>query len=139
VFAAGEVTGIGGVELSLLEGEIAGYVATGKREEARRLFPARRAARRFAAVLETDLRAARRTETLAATGNARVPLRRRDVAATGGLRFVARREVADALRHGAVSGARVRRGAGVSARLGSRVVATAAVSGAIGKLDFGSG
>ena len=53
VYAAGEVTGIGGVELSLLEGEIAGYAAAGKHDEARRLFPARREARRFAAVLET--------------------------------------------------------------------------------------
>ena len=52
VYAAGEVTGIGGVDLSLLEGEIAGYAAIGKHEEARRLFPARRAAHRFAAVLE---------------------------------------------------------------------------------------
>jgi NADPH-dependent 2,4-dienoyl-CoA reductase/sulfur reductase-like enzyme len=52
VYCAGEVTGIGGLELSLLEGEIAGYAAAGKRESARPLFAARAKYRRFAAALE---------------------------------------------------------------------------------------
>ena len=52
VYAAGEVTGIGGLDLSLLEGEIAGYAAAGKRDVAGRRFRARRAQRAFAAALD---------------------------------------------------------------------------------------
>ena len=51
IYAAGESTGIGGLELSLVEGEIAGLVAAGNKEEARRLFPARTKQRRFADLL----------------------------------------------------------------------------------------
>lgn len=53
VFAAGEPTGIGGVELSLLEGRIAGHAAAGRYEEAHRLFAARQRSRRFARRLES--------------------------------------------------------------------------------------
>jgi D-hydroxyproline dehydrogenase subunit alpha len=52
VFAAGEVTGIGGLDLSLAEGEIAGYAAAGRADRARALFSTRASARRFAAALE---------------------------------------------------------------------------------------
>jgi D-hydroxyproline dehydrogenase subunit alpha len=52
VYCAGEITGIGGLELSLVEGEIAGLAATGRIETARRRFPARLSGRRFAAELE---------------------------------------------------------------------------------------
>jgi NADPH-dependent 2,4-dienoyl-CoA reductase/sulfur reductase-like enzyme len=52
VYAAGEATGIGGVEAALVEGEIAGHAAAGNFDEARRLFGERRQARRFAAALE---------------------------------------------------------------------------------------
>ena len=52
VYCAGEVTGIGGLDLSLVEGEIAGYAAAGKPESARPLFAAREQHRRFAAALE---------------------------------------------------------------------------------------
>ena len=52
VYCAGEATGIGGLELSLVEGEIAGHAAAGRREEARRLFPVRERHRRFAGALE---------------------------------------------------------------------------------------
>ena len=48
VYCAGEATGIGGLDLSLIEGEIAGYAATGKEGEARRLYARRRKAHRFA-------------------------------------------------------------------------------------------
>ncbi|HEV2836176.1 MAG TPA: FAD/NAD(P)-binding oxidoreductase, partial [Pyrinomonadaceae bacterium] len=51
VYAAGEATGIGGLELSLVEGEIAGLSAAGKREEAKRLFGVRDRQRRFARIL----------------------------------------------------------------------------------------
>ena len=51
VYAAGETTGIGGLELSLVEGEIAGLAVAGKRDEARRLFPVRTKQQRFARIL----------------------------------------------------------------------------------------
>jgi D-hydroxyproline dehydrogenase subunit alpha len=41
VFCAGEPTGIAGVELSLIEGQIAGYAAAGRSNEARKLFAKR--------------------------------------------------------------------------------------------------
>ena len=52
VYCAGEITGIGGLELSLAEGEIAGLAAAGRLETARHRFPARESGRRFAASLE---------------------------------------------------------------------------------------
>ena len=48
VFCAGEPTGIGGVELSLVEGEIAGLTAAGRIAEASSLFGKREKLRRFA-------------------------------------------------------------------------------------------
>ena len=48
VYSAGETTGIGGLELSLVEGEIAGLAAAGKHEAAQKLFPEREKQRRFA-------------------------------------------------------------------------------------------
>jgi len=51
VYSAGETTGIGGLELSLVEGEIAGLTAAGDHEAARKLFPVRDKQRRFAGLL----------------------------------------------------------------------------------------
>src|SRR5678816_21251 len=51
VYCAGEVTGIGGLELSLVEGEIAGLSATGRDGEATSLFPFRERQRHFAKLL----------------------------------------------------------------------------------------
>ena len=51
VYSAGETTGVGGLELSLVEGEIAGFAATGKHDDARQLFPVREKHRRFAKLL----------------------------------------------------------------------------------------
>jgi NADPH-dependent 2,4-dienoyl-CoA reductase/sulfur reductase-like enzyme len=51
IFCAGEATGIGGVDLSLGEGEVAGYAASGREDLAKKIFPAREKARRFAAAL----------------------------------------------------------------------------------------
>ena len=51
VFCAGEPLGIGGLETSLIEGQIAGFSAAGKLQPAASLVPARRNARRFAALL----------------------------------------------------------------------------------------
>jgi D-hydroxyproline dehydrogenase subunit alpha len=52
VYAAGEVTGIGGLDLALVEGEIAGLAAAGKAAAARKLFSRRDSDRRFAEALE---------------------------------------------------------------------------------------
>jgi len=51
IYCAGEPTGIGGLELSLIEGQIAGLVAAGKLEKARSLFGRRSKLARFAASL----------------------------------------------------------------------------------------
>jgi D-hydroxyproline dehydrogenase subunit alpha len=52
VYTAGESTGIGGLDLALVEGEIAGYAAAGKPEKARARFALRESHRRFAGALE---------------------------------------------------------------------------------------
>jgi NADPH-dependent 2,4-dienoyl-CoA reductase/sulfur reductase-like enzyme len=51
IYCAGEPTGIGGLELSLLEGQIAGLFIAGQREKAHALFGQREKFRRFAAKL----------------------------------------------------------------------------------------
>ena len=51
IYGAGELTGIGGLELSLIEGEIAGLAAIGKHDAARGLFSTRNKHRRFAKLL----------------------------------------------------------------------------------------
>jgi len=56
IFCAGEPTGIGGVELSIVEGEIAGLSAAGRAEEARKLFSARKKSWRFANALNQTFR-----------------------------------------------------------------------------------
>jgi NADPH-dependent 2,4-dienoyl-CoA reductase/sulfur reductase-like enzyme len=47
IFCAGESTGIGGLDLSLIEGQIAGLAAVGRKEKARTLFDQRRRLSRF--------------------------------------------------------------------------------------------
>jgi D-hydroxyproline dehydrogenase subunit alpha len=66
VYAAGETTGIGGLELSLIEGEISGLAAAGKRDDARRLFPERTKGRRFADLLNRTFALRDELKTLAA-------------------------------------------------------------------------
>ncbi len=51
IFCAGELTGIGGLEKSIVEGRIAGHAAAGNTAAARSLHPQRRKAHRFAAQL----------------------------------------------------------------------------------------
>lgn len=51
VYCAGESTGIGGLELSIVEGEIAGLAVAANTGEARKLFPVRTKQRRFAELL----------------------------------------------------------------------------------------
>jgi NADPH-dependent 2,4-dienoyl-CoA reductase/sulfur reductase-like enzyme len=52
IFCAGEPVGIGGVEAALVEGQIAGFSATGNVVKARGLFSKRAAARKFTKLLE---------------------------------------------------------------------------------------
>ena len=56
IFCAGEPTSIGGVELALVEGQIAGLAAAGRRSEAKALFGKRQKARRFARLLDRTFR-----------------------------------------------------------------------------------
>jgi len=56
IFCAGEPTGIGGVDLALMEGQIAGLAAVGRRSEAQALFGKREKFRRFARILEETFR-----------------------------------------------------------------------------------
>jgi NADPH-dependent 2,4-dienoyl-CoA reductase/sulfur reductase-like enzyme len=52
VYCVGEAAGISGLDLSLAQGEIAGYAAAGRPEAARKLFRARQSHARFAAALD---------------------------------------------------------------------------------------
>ena len=52
VYCAGELTGIGGAELALIEGDIAGLAATGRKDEAASRFTARARGVRFATALD---------------------------------------------------------------------------------------
>jgi NADPH-dependent 2,4-dienoyl-CoA reductase/sulfur reductase-like enzyme len=65
IFAAGECTGIGGSELALTEGAIAGYAATGQREKAERLAVQRRQWRRFAMAVASTFALDERLSSLA--------------------------------------------------------------------------
>ncbi len=56
LYCAGEPTGIGGVELAVIEGEIAGLAAANETAGARKLFGDRRKARGFARLLERTFR-----------------------------------------------------------------------------------
>lgn len=51
IYAAGETTGVGGLELSLVEGEIAGLAVANRQQEAQKLFSVRAKQRRFARTL----------------------------------------------------------------------------------------
>lgn len=70
IYAAGEVTGISGVDGAVREGRIAGLAAMGRYDEARRLFAARARDRQFADVLDRafalrgELRALAAPETI---------------------------------------------------------------------------
>ena len=52
IYCAGEPTGIGGLELSIAEGQIAGFAAAGQRERAQEYFGERKSQRRFSTALE---------------------------------------------------------------------------------------
>ena len=52
IYCAGEPTGIGGLELSIAEGQIAGFAAASRREKAQEYFAERKSQRRFSRALE---------------------------------------------------------------------------------------
>ena len=69
IYSAGEATGIGGLDLALVEGEIAGYAAGGRPDRAHARFAARASHQKFAAALESafalrELRALPQPDTL---------------------------------------------------------------------------
>ena len=70
IYCAGEPTGIGGLELSIAEGQIAGCAAAGQRERAQKYFGERKSQRRFSMALERafmlrdELRPLPRAETI---------------------------------------------------------------------------
>ena len=70
IYCAGETTGIGGLELSLIEGEIAGLAAAGLHHEAATRFGSRRRLRKFSGLLNQtfalrdELRSTPRPDTL---------------------------------------------------------------------------
>jgi D-hydroxyproline dehydrogenase subunit alpha len=66
IYCAGEPTGIGGLELSLVEGEIAGFAAADKHLEARRLFARREKLRHFAEALNQAFALREELKTLVA-------------------------------------------------------------------------
>ena len=55
VYCAGESTGIGGLELSLVEGEIAGLAVAGNMDAARKLFPVRDETTEVCGVVESHV------------------------------------------------------------------------------------
>jgi D-hydroxyproline dehydrogenase subunit alpha len=64
VFCAGEPTSVGGVELALIEGQIAGLGAAGRATQAEALFGKRQKARRFARLLDRTFRLRSELRTL---------------------------------------------------------------------------
>lgn len=65
VYCAGEPTGVGGADCALVEGQIAGYAASGQSAQAESLFPARAAWHRFRARLATAFALRPELKTLA--------------------------------------------------------------------------
>jgi D-hydroxyproline dehydrogenase subunit alpha len=65
VYCAGETTGVGGLEKSIVEGRIAGYGATGNESTARRLFSERAGCARFAAEMKSAFRLRPEVKSLA--------------------------------------------------------------------------
>ena len=68
VHAVGEINGIGGEELALLEGQLGGYAATGQRTKVARLVPLRRRALGFRRLLARTFAPRRELQKLAEPG-----------------------------------------------------------------------
>lgn len=64
IYCAGETTGIGGLDKSLVEGRIAGYAATANEHAARRLFSERAGCARFAAAMKSAFQLRRELKSI---------------------------------------------------------------------------
>ncbi len=129
VFCAGEPTGIGGVEQALVEGQIAGYSATGRRDQARRLWRERRLGREFARRLEETFAL---DETLLHLPTEQTIICRCEDVTWGQLESypgLALGQAADALRHGTMPGPGVWPGPGFPPRLAGGVAPAANLPG----------
>ena len=98
IYACGELSGIGGAELSLEEGCVAGYATAGRRSIAQRHFPARERYRRFAREMEAAFALREELKTLAKPDT--ITCRCEDVAAGQLLEFGSWREAKLASRCG---------------------------------------
>ena len=134
VYCAGEPTGIGGLDRSLLQGEIAGYAARVRSDRARRLY---RGARPAGAVfshalgecfgLRDELRSLATPDTIVCRcEDVTLGAHPRRVGLDSG-------EASDALRHGAVPGTHLRRCARVHRGLPAQLGSSAGVSGEHGR------
>ena len=133
VYCAGEITGIGGLDLALAEGEIAGYAAAGKPEAARKLFAARDSHRKFADALERAFAPRAELRAIAARRYLSLPLRRCRPRPHPPMLELARSQAAHPLRHGPVPRPRLRTGRGISVRLEGGIRTAAGVRGAGGQ------
>ena len=108
IFCAGEPSGIGGVDLSLAEGEIAGYAAAGKFQAAQAFFARRIMHRHFAAALERTFRL--RSELRSLASRQTIVCRCEDVTRE-------QLEALHPLRHGTMPGTCLRAGGQIPVRL----------------------
>lgn len=136
-FAAGECTGVGGSELAMVEGEIAGYAATAQTAPLAALVERRAHWQAFADGGARALRAARADPAARATRHAAVPLRGRTFRRGRAGARLDGREAAVALRDGRVSGTRVRCGCARAVRLDAAGAAHAARARAGRYVDAG--
>ena len=135
VYCVGELTGIGGADVAMTEGQIAGLAAIEHAAGCAVIGARRDRGRRFAAAPEARFSPPPRVAKSARRRYIRMPLRGRDAQAFAGVFVVAGGQAAHALRHGAVPGPRLRRGGRVPFRLEERIGPPADVSGQRG--DFG--
>ena len=117
VFCAGEPTGIGGLDLSLIEGEIAGYAATGRPQPGSRLIRAQAAKHTVRHRPGARLCPAGRIAYASRCRYRDLPLRRRDFRPAPVSAFLALGKATRSLRHGPVSRTSLRPDCPISFRM----------------------
>ena len=107
IFCAGEPTGIGGLELALVEGEIAGYAATNWEDRAKHLFAKRARYQKVVRILQDafPLRPELKISRARTRWSAVAKTSRTNACANT---LLARRQIARPLRHGPLPRARLR-------------------------------
>ena len=126
VFAAGEPTGIAGLDSALLTGTMAGLAAAGKLDEARGAAAAPEKVRAICRASQRRLRPAPRAALARPARYNRLPLRRCPLRRTHHLPKLERSQAADTMWHGPVPGSRMRTGNRSALRLAHLVRAAAA-------------